>query len=246
MPPLSARPASSATHTRSSAAPLFFSEHRGMRRNGRETLLCLRLAKAPPCPAVRQSKRTAGPGRLERRWNLRLARALPASLHTFLFRIRGWLHEQAARIGEELDKMQFRTWKPCLPFWRGEIAGPRQSNVPFPPASPNLPGKRLSLRAGIPGQSTDTAAALGPPVTTLESLWARWLFAPAPQHYQFNFQGGTMLHDLHEQLEDETINDILSRCLQLSLGRGGDSSSLNLSFLQSFPWKSERQSQKPF
>lgn len=33
-----------------------------------------------------------------------LARALPASLHTFLFRIRGWLHEQAAGIGEELDK----------------------------------------------------------------------------------------------------------------------------------------------
>lgn len=55
-----------------------------------------------------------------------------------------------------------------------------------------------------------------------------------------------MLHDLHEQQEDETINYILSRCLQLSLGRGEDSSSLNLSFLQSFPWKSERQSQKPF
>lgn len=179
-----------------------------------------------------------------------LARALPASLHTFLFRICGWLHEQAAGIGEELDKMQFRTWKPCLPFReedeKAKSQRPDRATCPSHPGCCHLPlqtGRESSpcLR-GIPRLSSCSR----PLLTTLQSLRARWLFAPAPQHHRPHFPGGTMLQDLHEQLEDETINDILSRCLQLSLGRGGDSSSLNPSFLQSFPWKSERQSQKPF
>lgn len=72
-----------------------------------------------------------------------LARALPASLHTFLFRIRGWLHEQAAGIGEELDKMQFRTWKPCLPFREQDEEAKSQcadrATCPSHPACCHLP-----------------------------------------------------------------------------------------------------------
>lgn len=108
-----------------------------------------------------------------------LARALPASLHTFLFRIRGWLHEQAARIGEELDKMQFRTWKPCLPFREQDEEAKSQcadrATCPCHPACCHLPLRTSRESASpclgvIPGQSTDTAAALDPPVTALKSL----------------------------------------------------------------------------
>lgn len=108
----------------------------------------------------------------------------------------------------------------------------------LPPASPNFPGKRLSLPGRDPWTEPRHSSCSRPPGNHTPEPLSTPLFAPAPQHYRFNFQGGTMLQDLHEQLEGETINDILSRCLQLSLGRG-DSSSLNLSFLKRFPWKSE-------
>lgn len=69
-----------------------------MRRDGRAHVLMMSQSSAvsgsDPAASLRPGEETESA----------LARALPASLHTFLFRIRGWLHERAAGIGEELDK----------------------------------------------------------------------------------------------------------------------------------------------
>lgn len=156
MPPLSARPASSGTKTRSSAAPdlsfllLLLLGVQGDENDWERNAYVFVISQSS---AVSRSETvsqcTTGTRAPTEEMESALARALPASLHTFLFRIRGWLHEQAAGIGEELDKMQFRTWKPCLPFReedkrRNRRALTEQRALPTPPAATclsKLPGK---------------------------------------------------------------------------------------------------------
>lgn len=165
MPPL---PARSGTKTRSSAAPdpsfLLLGvqgDEKDWERKACVSVMSQSSAVFGVSPSVRAEERDGSA----------LPRALPASLHTFLFRIRGWLHEQAAGIGEELDKTQFRTWKPRLPFGAEdeEVKSPGADRAPCPPRPARCHLPRQTSResaspcpAGSPAHSPDTAAALEP------------------------------------------------------------------------------------
>lgn len=186
MPPLSARPRSSGTKTHSSAAPdlsfllLLLLGVQGDENEWERNAYVFVISQSSAVSGSEAVSARRAPTRAPREeMESALARALPASLHTFLFRIRGWLHEQAAGIGEELDKMQFRTWKACLPFREEdeEAKSQRADRATYPsrPARCHLPlptsrESACPCPGGIPGQSPGTAAALDPPVTTPESL----------------------------------------------------------------------------
>lgn len=166
---------------------LFFLEYRLMRTDGRKMLMYLWLAKAlPRSGGVRPCRRRTGTPAPRGEVKSALVRALPASLRTFLFQIRGWLREQAAEIGEELHETQFMTWSLVCLFERrmerrNRSAMTQQCALHTPPATARLPklaGKPpLPAEALSPGRSTDAAAALAPLGNhTLESLWAHWRF----------------------------------------------------------------------
>lgn len=167
MLPLSARPANSGTKTCSCTAPdflsfssfFFFLEYRLMRTGGRKMPMDLWLAKALMCSGeARRCRHRMGTLAPREEMESALVRVLPASLHTFLFQICGWLCEQAAQTGEESHEMQGMTWSlVCLLESRTErqnhsaVTQQRAQSPHLPlPASPNCLGKLLSLLRSYP------------------------------------------------------------------------------------------------